>query len=352
MDRQISSQSENSPMSGGRQTSCDQLNDAANSQSSALYTSQSSAGKSKGKNQGKHDKKTEPINYRISATSAAATAALKRERRTREACESLRFLVFGTEGTAMRNKDGGAFHEQRCGTEDEVMQLHSIWNQMDEDGSGDVEFQEFLSFFSRSKADRLLGMRCVKYLVGNLKEQEDEDEPDGCRIEDMMRLIWLKATADDIKKMMQWFREAEFRCDRVQTPPLLPKMKRREVLENFPAIDRDGRDISFDDLVDSGLVDESTAKALRNQYDPEDTNRIGEPLLLEMLCPNGYRAHRSVRTCSDATGQPLIHVSSGNQNYTGWVPAVKAFKWDLHTACLASSAKNGYRGSTIFSERS
>jgi len=317
-------------MSRGRQASCDQLNDAANSQSSPLYTSQSSAGKSKGKNQGKHDKKTEPINYRISATSAAATAALKRERRTREACESLRFLVFGTE--------------------DEVMQLHSIWNQMDEDGSGDVEFQEFLSFFSRSKADRLLGMRCVKYLVGNLKEQEDEDEPDGCRIEDMMRLIWLKATADDIKKMMQWFREAEFRCDRVQTPPLLPKMKRREVLENFPAIDRDGRDISFDDLVDSGLVDESTAKALRNQYDPEDNNRIGEPLLLEMLCPNGYRAHRSVRTCSDATGQPLIHVSSGF--YTGWVPAVKAFKWDLHTACLASSAKNGYRGSTIFSERS
>lgn len=286
-----------------------------------------------------------PGSPRFQASSAAATAALKAEMRTREACESLRFLVFGTQ-TYSRKQEGGAFYEQRCGKQQEIVKLFSVWNQMDEDGSGDVEFQEFLSFFSRSKADRLLGMRCVKYLVGNLKEQEDEDEPDGCRIEDMMRLIWLKATQDDIKQMMQWFREAEFRHDLAPTPPLLPKRKRREVLENFPAIDKGGQEISFEDLVDSGLVDESTAKDFRQQYDRSNSNRIDENLLLEMLCPNGYRAHPTVKTCADSEGQPLVHVENGF--FTGWVAAAKAFKWDLAAASNRETENKLYRGTTIF----
>jgi hypothetical protein len=256
------------------------------------------------------------------------TARLKEEMRTREACESLRFLVFGTEGTMSRGKEGGAFYEQRLGTQDEIMQLHSVWTQMDEDGSGDVEFQEFLNFFGRSKADRLLGMRCVKYLVGNLKENEDEDEPDGCRIEDMMKLIWLKASQEDIDKMMLWFRQAEFQCDRASTPPLLPKRKKREVLENFPTIDQGDQNsyVTFEELVDSGLVDHSMARDLRRQHDRGNTNRIHEALLLEMLCPNGYRAHRDVKTCSDPSGEPLVYVSSGI--YTGWVPTDRRSKWN------------------------
>jgi len=197
---------------------------------------------------------------------------------------------------------------------------------MDEDGSGDIEFSEFLSFFSRSKADRLLGMRCVKYLVGNIQTQDDEEEPDGCRIEDMMRLIWLKSTQEDIDIMLEWFRGAEFQADRATTPPLLPKKHKREVLENFPAIDREGKELSFEDLVDSGLVDHSVAQELKAQYDKSNTNRIGEALLLEMLCPNGYRAHKNVQTCADKQGQPLVYVDNGYN--TGWIHSAKAFKWE------------------------
>jgi len=199
---------------------------------------------------------------------------------------------------------------------------------------------------TRARARAKDRMRCVKYLVGNLKEQEDEDEPDGCRIEDMMRLIWLKATQDDIKQMMKWFREAEFSHDLAPTPPLLPKKKRRQVLENFPAIDKGGQEISFADLVDSGLVDESTAKDLRLQYDRSNTNRIDENLLLEMLCPNGYRAHPTVKTCTDSEGQPLVYVENGL--FTGWVTAAKAFKWDLAAASNRETENKLYRGSTIF----
>lgn len=302
--------------------------------------------KSKGKVNGEAEKihSRRGTNGRLATNSKAATAALKAEMRTREACESLRFLVFGTDGMTSRGKDsGGAFYEQRCGTREEILQLYSVWNQMDEDGSGDVEFEEFLSFFSKSKADRLLGMRCVKYLVGNLKDNDENEEPDGCRIEDMMKLIWLKATDGDIHKMMQYFREAEFRNDRSKTPPLLPPKKRREVIENFPKIHESDRSITFEDLVQSGLVDQSMASDLQARYDPDNTNVITEALLLEMLCPNGYLAHNNVKTCFDAQGQPLVHVSTGL--YTGWVASHKAFKWKQGAARRASIA---YRGSTIF----
>merc|ERR1719203_2558140 len=123
--------------------------------------------------------------------SCVANDRLKEDMRRREACESLRFLVFGGDcadkpgAPGMLKKQSTVF-EQRCGTREEIQQLQHLWEQIDEDGSGDVEFKEFLSFFSRSKADRLLGMRCVKYLVdGDTGEGKSMNQ--SCRIEDMMR---------------------------------------------------------------------------------------------------------------------------------------------------------------------
>lgn len=239
----------------------------------------------------------------------------------KEACESLRFLVFG-EVTETKKKGGRPFYEQRCGTRDEVMQLHKTWIQMDEDGSGDVEFQEFLSFFSRCKADRLLGMRCVKYLVGNAVYDED-GAAQGCRIEDMMRLIWLKAEPDDIATMLIWFREAEFEKDRVNTPPLLPPKKRRQITDNFLA-DPEGR-ITWADLNDSGLVDGYMLKDLKEKYG-DYSHFITEKILLEMLCPNGYRAHEDVLQVVDKEGVMLVKVK--NDLFEGWVAADRAVNLD------------------------
>jgi len=252
---------------------------------------------------------------------AASSKQMKEDVRTREACESLRFLVFNTIGgpEGKRSKDGRPFYEQRCGTRDEVLQLHKVWCQMDEDGSGDVEFQEFLSFFNRSKADRLLGMRCVKYLVGNAAFEDDE-RPASCRIEDMMRLIWLSARQEDIDLMMSWFKEAEFEKGRVPTPPLLPPKKRRQITDNFPIRGADGGQMTWIDFRDSGLVDASIVKTLREKH---GTNRfITEELLLEMFCPNGYRAHEGVKSVVDKDGQLLVKVE--NDLFAGWVMADKA----------------------------
>jgi len=237
--------------------------------------------------------------------------------RTREACESLRFLVFGSLGIeGSRKADRGPFYEQAIGTKEEISQLHSIWVKMDEDGSGDVEFNEFLSFFSKNKADRLLGMRCVKYLVGT--GGDHEEKATGCTIEDMMKLMWLKATRDDLTQMRHWFLEAQHEMDRVPTPPLLPKKKAREILENFPVDKRYSGGITYQDLLDSGVADAQTAQELWVAYGEEGdkTLVISEQTLLEMLCPNGFRAHAGVTRAVDKAGKPLIHVS--NEYFEGW----------------------------------
>eukprot|EP00747_Dinoflagellata_sp_TGD_P211832 gnl/TRDRNA2_/TRDRNA2_85013_c0_seq1.p1 gnl/TRDRNA2_/TRDRNA2_85013_c0~~gnl/TRDRNA2_/TRDRNA2_85013_c0_seq1.p1 ORF type:complete len:486 (-),score=101.52 gnl/TRDRNA2_/TRDRNA2_85013_c0_seq1:315-1772(-) len=263
-------------------------------------------------------------------SAAQAAANEKAELRTKEACESLRFLVFGVTGTeaGKRAKDRVNCFAQRCGTHAEVMQLHKVWNQMDEDGSGDIEFSEFLNFFNRSKADRLLGMRCVKYLVGAMEQQQRGEDNDGqatgCKIEDMMRLIWLGAKAADMQQMMQWFREAEFERLRVPLPPLLPKRKRRQILDNFPQLERGP--IRFYDFMTSGLVDIDTAREIREQYAMELNDELSEELLLEMLCPNGYRAHANVKTAVDGEGRTLQYIS--NQDFSGWVVASTVAKWN------------------------
>lgn len=277
-------------------------------------------------NKGSQDKGQETEGR--SRIAAMAAKAQKEEIRTREACESLRFLVFGTVSTdgskRGKDKDGRSvnFYEQKCGTKEEVMQLHKIWNQMDEDGSGDVEFQEFLIFFSRSKADRLLGMRCVKYLVGKCHEDCDEDAtPGGCRIEDMMRLIWLKAEKDDLIKMMNWFKEAEYEKDSVPAPQLLPEKKRRQIMDNFElSFDETGCGrIQWTDLQDTGLMDGAMVRDLREKYGAESSVFVGQDAVLEILCPNGYRAHAGVTSVVDKEGNLLVKVE--NELFSGWLRA-------------------------------
>lgn len=247
--------------------------------------------------------------------------AANRHQKKKEACDSIRFLIFGCLGNEhMQAKDKHKLYEQSRGTREEIFQLYQVWSQMDEDGSGDVEYQEFLNFFSRNKADRLLGMRCVKFLVGSggMPNSEGEvNDGSGCTIEDMMKLIWLEAKQDDILVMLKWFREAAFNQKRVSTPPLLPKKKRRELYENFRYLDREGTGkITYRDLVDSGLVDEEMAQDLMRRYDTDGSGDLDGEEFLELLCPNGYRAHAGVREAVDHHGAQLTYIS--NSWFTGW----------------------------------
>merc|ERR1719453_600971 len=63
----------------------------------------------------------------------AISMAIKQRR---DACDSLRCLVFGFVGNEdWRRNDQHLIYEQRRGTKEEVLQLFKVWTQIDEDGS-------------------------------------------------------------------------------------------------------------------------------------------------------------------------------------------------------------------------
>merc|ERR1719324_1409183 len=118
--------------------------------------------------------------------------------------------------------------------------------------------------------------------------------------------------------MKQWFWFAMLTQRRQPTPPLLPRRKRRELLENFQNLDREGRGfIETTDIVDSGLMDEEMASDFLRRYDSDGSGHLGDHEFLEMCCPHGFRAHKEVKNSSDAQGQPLKLIEEGL--FTGWL---------------------------------
>lgn len=240
--------------------------------------------------------------------------------RQREACESLRILVFGAVGNEnLKPTERGKVFEQSRGTMEEVRKFVEVWLTLDEDCSGDIDFSEFLEFFAKSKADRLMCMRCVKYLLGS-KGASTRLSVDGdivnrkaslakCTREDMMRLIWLKAKEDDIRLMNQMFDLHKIKSVRVKTPPLLPKKKRRELLENFNFVDKRGRGlITYTDLVDGGLVEEQMMNEMMLKHDRGTNGVIDQDHFLEMLCPFGFRAHQRVKVMQNKDDKTIRFV--------------------------------------------
>jgi Ca2+-binding EF-hand superfamily protein len=256
----------------------------------------------------------------LSAAQLGAISMAIKQRR--DACDSLRCLVFGFVGNEdWRRNDQHLIYEQRRGTKEEVLQLFKVWTQIDEDGSGDIEYHEFIDFFSKTKADRLLGMKCVKYLVGSGEDENKlphEERRRGCTVEDMMRLIWLKSADEDVAVMLEIFKLAALHNKRLPTPKLLPKRKRHELLENFKWLDTNSNGIiSYGDLVDGGLMDEETANELMMKYDLDGSGDLDGEEFLEMLCPHGYRAHEGSKKVVDKEGRLITYVQ--NNDFTGWM---------------------------------
>lgn len=259
--------------------------------------------------------------------------------RQREACESLRILVFGEIGNEnWKSTDRSRIFEQARGSFEELGCFVKLWSLIDEDGSDDIDFGEFLEFFAKSKADRLLCMRCVRYLLGRRPEIHLGDNASASRVSrkssttkctraDMMKLIWLKATDHDVDLMNQMFDLHKLQEMRVQTPPLLAKKKRKQLLENFRFLDKENRGvIAYTALVDGGLVDEELMHALRVKYDHHNRGFLDENDFLEMLCPYGCRAHEQVRRMV-STDDKLIqlvtcdvqHLHCGFDSFSAWL---------------------------------
>jgi len=260
----------------------------------------------------------------------------KDEIRKRETCESLRLLVFGAVGNEGMRPSDKRIHwmfEEGRGTVEEVQKLAKLWFQIDDDNSGDIDFSEFVDFFAKCKADRLLCMRCAKSLLG----QDARGILEGghisksasaakCTREAMMRMIWLKATEEDISLMNQIFDVYKIMLDRVTTPPLISKKKRRQLLENFNYLDTEKHGIiKYQDMWDGGLVDEPMMNELRAKYDRTGRGTINQDEFLEMLCPFGRRAHERVAEMHISEEEVIqkVYIDCGeldeHEDFSGWL---------------------------------
>jgi len=255
----------------------------------------------------------------------------------REACESLRILVFGEIGNETTNLTMKDIYAQSRGSMEDVAKFVDLWLQIDEDDSGDIDFDEFLEFFAKSKHDRLLCMKCVKFLLGS--DARNSFATGGsskatCNRDDFMKLIWLGAKPKDLEVMNQMFDLHRTMGARVKTPPLLPDKKRRQLLGNFNYLDRRHQGlITYQDMVEAGFIDFEMMEELRLKHDQTGQGIIDEEDFLEMLCPCGCRAHENIKEMISRDDMQIRlvyidarHLDTGFDWAKCWLPDA-AFQW-------------------------
>mmetsp|Transcript_104422 Transcript_104422/g.185691 ORF Transcript_104422/g.185691 Transcript_104422/m.185691 type:complete len:469 (-) Transcript_104422:15-1421(-) len=240
--------------------------------------------------------------------------------REREACESLRALVFGAGAEQFYSeKEKMHIFQQRRGTQMEVEQFCEQWCQLDGDNSGDVDLEEFVSYFNKRRVDRLLGMRCVRYLMPKVAQQ---GRPGSVTKEDMMKLLWLEATDADIEHMNLLFDFYRLKKISAKPPKMLKRKRREEMLDIFQELDRDKTgSVPFIELVDVGIADHSVIALLIEKYGKNRNGRFNREEFLEMLAPLGYRAHPSVKqvVCKDGTRMRNVKWGKGDCYFDGWL---------------------------------
>jgi len=170
----------------------------------------------------------------------------------------------------------------------------------------------------------------VRYLLGMPVQNPSAEGEDAapsrknclCTREEMMRLIWMKATDEDISAMMMVVSFIKLRELRAHTPPMLPRRKRKELVENFQYIDhhRKGQ-VRYHDMVEAGLVEHAIVVELQKQYDRGGDGMLDCEEFVEMLCPYGYRAHEGVRQAILLDGQCMSKVTCevGRHRFSGWL---------------------------------
>jgi len=260
---------------------------------------------------------------------AAKEAELLRQR---EACESLRMLVFGAVGHEhLPQHERHLIFKQRRGTRDEVAIFTDKWCALDDDNSGDVDLDEFVTYFNKRKVDRLLGMRCVRYLLSKGGNLEEEDPTRGRKVmkmsgsvtrEDMMRLLWLEATDEDVLEMDIMFDYFKLLRISMKPPKLLHRKRRQELMNLFYELDRSGTgSVPYWRLSEIGIADDAMIRMLQRKYDNDRNGHFNCEEYLEMLAPLGYRAHEAVRklVCRDGKSMRFATWSRAEFKFEGWM---------------------------------
>jgi Ca2+-binding EF-hand superfamily protein len=283
-----------------------------------------------------------------------------------EACLLMRWFAwgkFGYEDTA--EKDRESILQESLGTKGQVMQLNRLWCKLDKDNSGRVDILEFRKFVedhiremikkhkpaekqrvppeARKKnvkrgtmyttlarqptmafelrtdsahelltqaieeTTKFMLLMCEKLSTALLGKKSS------FAIEDMMRLIWLPASAQDAKTMRQWIREfiEDAIRHRVDTPPVLDDVEHEALCAVFAYFDdeRQGQ-ILFDTLVTKGLIYTEQVDEYRMLWDSDGNGNLSLEEFCDMMCPVGFRATAQSEVGSQADGKRVIYDNS------------------------------------------
>eukprot|EP00933_Yihiella_yeosuensis_P004790 TRINITY_DN109193_c0_g1_i1.p1 TRINITY_DN109193_c0_g1~~TRINITY_DN109193_c0_g1_i1.p1 ORF type:complete len:552 (-),score=70.08 TRINITY_DN109193_c0_g1_i1:134-1789(-) len=276
------------------------------------------------------------------ASNADEAQALDAElQRQHEACDSLRMLVFGYMGYEhLPNNERHTIYQQRHGTTSEIEALAATWVHLDDDHSGDVDMEEFINYFNRRRVDRLLGIRCVRYLCSKHRVLIEEEEAAGSRSkkprtkasvtrEDLMRLLWLAATDEDVASMSTAFDYFMLLKTSVKPPKLLSKKRQGELTEIFKGLEKvppkggvpGPPTVHFWSLQSFGIADHAMMESLKKKYDSDGDGCFDLEEFIDMLAPLGCRSHEGVRrvVCKDGRCMRLAEWSKGKFSFTGWL---------------------------------
>lgn len=245
----------------------------------------------------------------------------------REATESMRQLVLGAVGFEHlhADKDRLEFLEHlRRGSKTEVESFCELWCKLDKNHDGVVSVEEFISYFKTRPVDRIVGKRCLHYLMPIIKSAGRES----ALKEDFLSIMWPRASVEDLQEMLGVFNHHRLRLFAKKPPKLLSEKRRMELVEEFATLDTEKRgEIPMRVLVDKGIVDNSMLPYLRNKYDHTGRGLFGCKEYLEMLAPAGCRAHREVTKLHERGGdfKRLVTWKRGGRNIQCWL-LVEDFK--------------------------
>mmetsp|Transcript_96639 Transcript_96639/g.171863 ORF Transcript_96639/g.171863 Transcript_96639/m.171863 type:complete len:715 (+) Transcript_96639:122-2266(+) len=253
----------------------------------------------------------------------------------REACEMMRFFVFGEVGNegAKTVEEKDRIFEETIGTMHQVQILFNVWQKLDDDQSGRADIKEFRAFADGHVTHMLkeglekpknnhgkgpswakLGStddvsRFTNKLIKNL-EQLLLASKSSFIIEDIMRIIWPSASITAIIEMRRWCTDMSKAYDRqrLKTPPVLPEAELEGLKSVFRHFDIYNRgELQVEELVATGLMAEREAKDFIKNWDRDGNGSLDVQEFCEMLCPTGYRAFPESQHGSLEDGTRVIY---------------------------------------------
>lgn len=251
----------------------------------------------------------------------------------KEACQMLRFFVFGQVGneSAKNHKEKEQVYLESMGSREKVRMLHNLWMHLDEDGSGRVDIHEFREYALKNMMDKfkeaspnvLAALPAWAQVRSGTPEEGARFIHKFCEkltqlllgkkssfvIEDMMKLVWPSARVFDVKamrKMCNEFMSATCR-KRVKTPPVLPasEVDGLESVFRFFDEDRSGS-VMLEELISKGLIYSDQAAQYIAEWDKNGDGCLDLKEFCDMMCPCGYRASKESVLGSQFDGRRVI----------------------------------------------